>query len=669
MNDIDEINDFKDIEKSGKLNNELDMSNIYNVKIGGFGDVDFVRTYLTTLTIEELEKDVDVFETLSKDKNWPVSQIIQREVDKIRVSNISKDYVLKKERTVRYFPPIIIAILPRDQDESIASTLDYTKTIDLTIRDHIFEKSNFRNNIKLKEYFKSAEDLSIINGLYLLQVSKVFDLNILCWDKTKYNAIVIDGQHRLEALVHSKKQNPGIKNNHQDVVFLEFSQLIHKLEKETPPTVLTPVEVVRRVFVDINTNAKRVGIVRQVLMDDKDLASLLVQSLVDSENRDGTLKKEGSFLKSQLVDWYGESLKHTLPHITGILALHQILTDYLLDGSMSSIDDLRSPSKVKKWVRNLNQYFFVDKQIQPSEDTDYEITPLEVSLKEYTTQSSLDEEIYLDSMDVKETTLFVYDYRTLEIAQKSFEKMYLSSIVHFFEQFSPYKSAFEIVKENKGFDSISTVYKALLSSRKKIANSAILKDAIVKLRISMEDRLNQQYSLLLSVLGQKSLFNLLFKRIFQNFNNSYTEEIILNITKEFIKDINKIAGMGNKEMGYLFGFKEQFMVSKKSASYIDLGYVATQFWEGIIYEDGRIIYNTQGIKSFSSAIGYIIDLNNAIKDNQKLPEFNILFMEHRIRRILKKKGDKLDPAIEKDVKKIIKEKEKFIIDFLKKQNS
>lgn len=657
--ELNELNDFKEIEEGGRLKDDLNLSNIYNVKVGGFGDIEIVKTYLTSLTIDELEQDISVYETLSKDKSWPVSQIIQREVDKIRVSNISKDYVLRKERVVKYFPPIIIAILPKNPDETFSLKLDYEKKDPERLKEYIYEKSNYRRNEKLKDYFLSANDVSLVNGFYLLQVSKVFDFNILCWDKSKYYAVVIDGQHRLDSLVKSKKDNPSLKSYYQDVVFIDFTNLIKRLGDA-----VTPVEVVRRVFVDINTNAKRVGTVRQILMDDKDLASLLVQSLVDSVDREGADKPANKFLKSQLVDWYGESLKHNLPHITGILALQQILSDYLLDGSLSSIDNLRSPNKVKKWVNTLNSYFFVDKKIVP--DSPYSsVTKLLDSLKEYNVNRSLDEEIYEEESEFKETTLFVYDFRVLEVAQDTFEEMYASSIVQFFNDFEPYKKAYEIVDQNKGFDHTSIVCKALLSSRKNIASSKTLKDSIAKLKVEMEESLNEKFFLLFSVLGHKTLFNLFFKRIFQNFTPSYNEESIKRVVQLFLEDINTLVTKEKTAGGYIFGKKENFILNNLERGLVDLGAIASHFWEGIIYENNRIIYNSQGIKSFSSAIEYMINLNNSIKSNEELPEFKILFMESRIKRILKKTFDYSEDEISTYTAKIIGKKEEFIVSMFK----
>lgn len=659
---FDEIDDFDSIESEGLSDHEINLSNVYNVKVGGFGQPTSIKTYLCSLSVKDLERDIELYETLSRDKSWPVSQIIQREVDKIRVSDISKDYVLGEGRNVKYFPPLIIAILPKSSDGKISLSLDFnTENVD-GIKQLIFDKSQYRSNSKLKDYFIRAQNKSLISGLYVLEVSKVFDFTILCWDKSRYYAIVIDGQHRLDALIKSKKDDSTINDYLQDVVFLDFSSLIKSKAEE-----FTPVEVVRRVFIDINTNAKRVGIVRQILMDDKDLASLFVQSLVDSVNRSGTDKASNRYIPSLLVDWYGDSLKHTLPHLTGVLSLHQIISDYLIQYNLSSIDDLRSPNKVKNWVKRINDYFLVDKQILENEQYK-DIKKLSESFEKYTYSNNLFEEVRSDLDDeFKESSLFSYDYRTLEVAQRTFENLYAFGMVKFFNEFCPYKEVRKIIEDEGGFEPGSTLYKALISSRKKILVSKPLKDALDNIKIKLEAHCSERYFLMYTVLGQKAVFNLLFKRIFANFNKDFTEDKCIVIVEKYLSEINMALNLSIDGSRNLFGKKENLTLTEIDDELIDLGTISTSFWEGIIYEDNKIIYNSQGIQSLSSFIEYVINLCSKIKENPDCTsKMEISFHRQRIKRILKKRFDVLPESdIEEHASRIIEEKQKFIIEYIK----
>ena len=658
MTDLNEFDDLDNIESQGLSKNEINLSSVYNVKVGGFGSSKSIATYLCSLNINNLAEDISLYETLSRDKSWPVSQIIQREVDKVRVSNISKDYVLGEGRDVKYFPPLIVAILPVGEDGKIGLKMDFNPDNSSTIKQLIFDKSNYRNNSSLNKYFLASQNKSLINGLYLLEVSKVFDFNIFCWDKSKYYSIVIDGQHRLDSLLKSKDDNPSIEDYVQDVVFLDFSLLIKEFNQK-----YTPVEVVRRIFIDINTNAKRVNTVRQILMDDKDLASLFVQSLVDSVYKNGNDKPENVFIPSLLVDWYGDSLKHTLPHLTGILSLYQILSDYLILYNLTSINDRRSPFKVKNWVKRVNDYFLVDKQIVEHKRFE-EVKTLSESLEVFNTNTDLfqEEEDLLED-EFKETSLFNYDYRTLEIAQEVFEKLYAKSIVKFFNNFQPYSEVKRVISEQKGFDEGSILNTALLSSRNKIKKSKSLKSAISDIKIKLESEFNERYFLMYTVLGQKAVFSILFKRIFTVFNKDITEEKCIAIVDNFLNDINAILDLTIDGSRGIFGKRENLTLTDLSDDLTDLGTVATSFWEGIIYEDNKIIYNSQGIQSLSSFIEYVIVVYNKLKEDDKYDQMLVInFQEQRIKRILKKRFDSLsDSEIKIFTNQIIEAKQEFII--------
>ena len=392
---LNEIDDLDNLESSGSEEISLDLSNVYNIKLGGFGNDDNIRTYIASAKVKNLKDDLDLYETLTKDKSWPISQIVQREVDRVRVSNISKSYILSQGRPIKYFPPIIVAILPKDEHGMISLNMNFGESEGLdNSKEMRFARSKYNSNESIKPYVTRADNLSLIKGLFVLEVSKVFETYLFSWDKSKYYAVVIDGKNRLEALYKSAIDDISIENHFQDLIFIDFSKLLKTANQ------LSPVEVVRRIFVDINTNAQRVGFVRQVLMDDKDLSALCVQTLVDSVKKDGSGKDQDSFIRSQVVDWYGDNLKHTLPHLTGVLSLYQIIDDYLVQESIASINDMRSPRKVSKWVTRLNDVFFVDSTIENAREGNYsDVKPLYTSFSEYEERRSQNLELQAELDD------------------------------------------------------------------------------------------------------------------------------------------------------------------------------------------------------------------------------------------------------------------------------
>lgn len=663
MSEFNEINDFDEIEESGASEQTIKLSNLYNVIVGGFELNSGIRTYLCSVKVDELDQDISFYEELTKDKSWPVSQIIQREVDNIRVSNISKSYILGEGRPVKYFPPIIVAILPKEEDGQIKLHFKKSDSVDSDIRNLIFEKSIFRDNTKLKEYFLNCENLTNTENLFLLKVSKVFDLNILCWNKTDYYAIVIDGQHRLEALLKSKEEDPKIGEFRQDVAFLDFSEYVINNEKND--TSLSPVEVVRRVFIDINTNAKKVGIVRQILMDDKDLASLMVQSIVESVNPDGTDKLTNKFVKSELVDWYGKSLKHQIPHITGILSLYQIFNDYLVQNSLNSIDDHRSKSKVRKWVKSMNDRFFIDSII---DEKRLDVIKLEKDESKYLESIKLNEELNEDFGDeFKESELFTYDYQVLDIASERFNNVYVESFVKVFDEFLPYQKIFAIIEQQEGLIKGNILNTALIASPNKFRSSSILRGELSKIRALIKSELDEKLFLSFTVLFQKVLFLNLIQRFDMVNSLEMKNEDSLEIASKYLNEINTLIDYCLQKDISLFGFKDKLQINiDENDDLSELGTIATSFWDGIIYENGNIIYNTQGIRSLSSFFDLILDLMKN-KDEKKYIPISISkipYVESRIKRIIYKQYNSIsDEEVNIFTAKIIDLKNNFIIDY------
>jgi len=658
---MNELDDFSEIESSGLSEDSIDLSNVFQIKTGGFGDHSELRTYFGSANVGKLKEDISLYETLTKDKSWPVSQIIQREVDRFRVSGISKGYILGTGRLIKYFPPIIIAILPKDDEGKIGLKLNFEVDNSKEVKQAIYKKSNYNQNKKIEPYVIDADNISLIDGLYVLEVSKVFDTRLLAWDKNKFYAVVIDGQHRLEALFKSMDDHPPVDHYLQDVVFIDFSPLIAKKPE------LTPVEVVRRIFIDINTNAQRVGFVRQVLMDDKDLASLCVQCLVDSSNRDGSEKNPDTYLQSQIVDWYGDKLKHTLPHLTGILSLYQIIDDFFIKDSLASLRDRRSPKRVQNWVSRINTIFMVDATIENSEYLkELEISSLHKSFEEYKERITQNEE-YSDDIDdeYKESEIFEYDYRILDIASDKFEEIYLRPFIKFFNELKPYKKTIDLIEEEGGFEPNNILATALISSRKKIGITKAYKDAIRNLKIKIENTLHTKYFLLFTVLGQKVLFNNLFQRILANLTSDFNEENCLTITNDYLEKLDSLFEFIEEKDVSLFSHKENLNLSSVPQELQDLGTLASSFWEGVIYESNNIIYNTQGIRALSYILNEFININEARAkkeiftiDLSKTP-----YLKPRITRILKKRYEYNDSEIENYTNEIIKLKNEFIINY------
>jgi hypothetical protein len=658
---MDELTNIDELENQGSMDSDLNISNVYSVRKGGFGVSSFINTYLSTLSVLALTEDVQFYETLSADKDWPVSQIIQREVDQERVNLIAKKYLLGAGRTVKYFPPIIVALLPRELDGSFAKEYNFTPDDSNMAKNLILDKSIYRNNQEFRTLTLKKTNESLVDGLYNYNTSAIFEHNLLCWDKNKFFAVVIDGQHRLDALIKSGNEDHMYKQALQDVLFLDVSPLVQ--QKST----FTPVEILRTIFIDINTNAKSVGLVRRILMDDKDLASLCVQSLVESINKDGTSKEDDEFIPSTLIDWYGESIKHELPHLTGLITLHQILTDQLVEKKLVSIEDHRDTNKINSFIGTMNQNFFVDQTIK--NDADYQdVKTLEKSFSEYLSDKEINREIFAQEFnDGLDSILFTYDYRVLEVAQKNFEKFYLKSMIKILINTIPYTEVISSLSDKGGFDPQNNLYRSLLLPVKKIRAKENLRNAYLDARRTLSEQVNPRYFLFYSVVGQKGLFYAFFELLDQKFVEGSDVQTVVDTQTKFTDDLNDVLNFLSAKEVNLFG--NDPLVVPQSAAFEQYGTVSSSFWEGILYENDRIIYNSQGVRAFADILKLLVILNERRKggiEMESLVSTQIRFSSIRTKRLLNKNiGVRTDEEWDAVSQLILISKKEYLISLFK----
>lgn len=588
------IDDFLNSDLSPEIPDDLLFSKVYKVLKGGF-DLDGVETYLGSAKVGHLAKDIEIFELLTEDKSWPVSSIIQRDVDDNRVEKIANEFILKKHNNVKYFPPIVVAIVPRDMEEGICKTFELKKTesTEENVKKLIFKNGSYAGVLEKK--FLSSIDRSTLDGFYVLNWLQDEAKDALCWDKKKVFAIVIDGQHRLQALKRALKKKQEVAEYYQDIVFLDVSKRANAEGR-------SPVEAIRRVFIDINYNAAQVTNARRTLMDDKDLSSLIVQTLVNDDDQNG--EREGKFLVPQLVDWHSENLKHSFPQITGVLVLQQLIEDnFLGSDNLVSISDMRKPKKVSNFVQNLNSRFLVDQRIDTT--TYYQgFKKLSESHKEFREQ--IDKQT--EEQD-QEDFLFNMDYNVLNVARDTFEEIYSSSIVKFFKEFLPYTLAIKILEDKGVFNITNVLNRIIIKNPKKWTSDE--RDKIQALGTEMRDELDPNYYLCFTVLGQKAFFRHYFKELIRKTESTdITKEIVEEFTTDWLLRINSLLRKFNNTQ--FFSNDQQFKTDSKALSDFGLsnyGSISTSFWQGIIYNETNIIYNTQGIEGLVGVINYLYKVN------------------------------------------------------------
>jgi hypothetical protein len=596
----------------------LDMSNVYEVYQGGFGiNPNTIPTYICSSTIKQLTEDLITFEKLLKVKKWPVSKILQREVNKKRVEEISRKFIQGSEK-VKYFPPIVVALLPRNEDNMAEEykLVEENEYLNSAI-EKIFANSNFSTNSESRDLIISSEKISNAEGLFILKPFPV-NFQLFSWDKSKFFAIVIDGQHRFESL---KKAAEDPTSNYnlwkQDVIFIDGSSLSMNLQNND----YLPINFFRKIFIDINKHPVQVSKAKQIIMDDNDVASLFVQSIVDDDQ-----SEESKYLKPELIDWHTSASKHELPYLTSVLNLHSIFQEKLLNGkNLSSIADLVNPQKVKEWVDRLNDYFFVDETIESKK---LQIKKLKDSLDEY-------KDIWNDD----EFELFNFDRQILSIAQNNFADIYRESFVKLFNEFRAYSLLISFLNDKNIFDRSNDLSDILLKSSENREKSEDI--LFNKLKRECDEYICPNYSIILSVVGQKSLIDIFYNYITSNRGAQITNERHLQLTNEFLEEINNVFVLIENGSSKLFGKNEtnthytDFVKQNFTTLSVEYPGLSNTFWSEMLFYGTAIKYNTIGIRAITKTINYCLLCNkqSSIDDINKLANIENKEFKTRIKNL------------------------------------
>jgi len=613
----------------------INPSKLYFTYPGGFGPPsEFLTTFFCAKKIADLKDDLITFESLVDQKDWPVSKILQREIDKKRVKEIINKYILAKDK-LKYFPPLTVALLPRDKDQILNKYIKKNPNSDYSSQ---FYKNLFDNNQELRSFFENNysefekfNDESKAEGL-IIKRGQIHGMpfSILNWDNNKFHAVIIDGQHRFFSLVEASKQNKDIDNFTQEVVFIDASSKYFDLSSKGGN--ITPVKLFRKVFIDINRTPAIVSTSKQIIMDDMDVVSLFVQAVVDDDQDSSDM-----FLPPQIIDWHTPAEKYELPYLTSIIQLKDILLNYFLDkASISSFNDLKSKDKVQNWYDTLQSRFLIDEAIEQynlKKDNRITIDSLRKSVEVFVQSSGSAP----TGGEIEFEDVFYYDTNVLSVAQSKFNEIYRNGFILFFKNIRPYKKALDWLTSEKVFDKDLVISKVLVKKKENLKHNE-QKDILDPLKVKANSALNPEFEIFHFVVGQKALFNSYFKYLLKNLSNKDNESVSA-VTKEYLNKANAVFDYLNSNEIYLFGnFESRAKMSYRE--YVKKSYkaqvdvyepLANDFWDDFLYFDKNINYNSVGVKAISNTLDLLIECLGKTKSEYKSMPFPELKKRMKIR--------------------------------------
>lgn len=231
-----------------------------------------VNYLLCCLNIDDIGK-LSTASSAFEFSNIRFEDMMQRDVDYERVDDkIIEQYLKKGLNRVLFFPPIIVSVvvLENDQIKEVYEEVEYK-----LVKDEIqivFDRDKFCIELPLCD----------VDTGYSVIIEEQPQHYNPSWASFKYNSrkiklIVIDGQHRYEALSRLAHQNKNLLHAVQLPVCIVFTPAAKSSEERNESIV----KDLREMFVTINTTAKEVSGHFIVLLKDGSLASMAVRSLAN----------------------------------------------------------------------------------------------------------------------------------------------------------------------------------------------------------------------------------------------------------------------------------------------------------------------------------------------------------------------------------------------------
>ncbi|MGB3405327.1 MAG: DNA sulfur modification protein DndB [Microcoleaceae cyanobacterium] len=376
------------------------------------------------------------------------NQLLQRDLDDYRVATELVDYLLKPKFTgPAFYTPVLAAVLPFDGINPVDRYPEITG--DKTYRDSddlLWEQTQFgdafrvlklqdenQNNLhKIKlgrlEFNKHKIKLAVIDGQHrvmaLLAIRRTIDRN---WETTKGNPYRFFYETRIKELIK--------ENKYFDLKEIEFPVCICWFPDTNPSETSwpDPHKAARKLFVDVNQNAKKPNQSRLILLSDTELVSIFTRALLNC------LREEDS------SPFPLHAIEYDYPHETGggspvrptalanVIMLRKAI-DWALRGD-------------KKYIENVDRK--ISRGRTAEEDKDKRLRK-ELEVDDWLTQETLDEgmtgNITFDRRDLGNEN---FPKSKVENLNQKFMEGWGEVIIKIVSEFIPFKCHVEALTELK----------------------------------------------------------------------------------------------------------------------------------------------------------------------------------------------------------------------------
>ena len=320
-----------------------------------------VEYFLTSIPISQIDELCFARDVESKTKNF--DYLIQRDIDEERARKDICSYLADSEKgKVIFLPPLIAAVIGVDTDGVIEDYYpDCEISIDNTAITTINTEVEDEQDI-IREWpglFKISTIVDKKNGTKLVTddvISHIpldiqqanFKMN-LKKTTTGGRLVVIDGQHRLFALKYLMANEPSKVKNLTIPICIMYSPLSTSQNKKENDDIPTITNVLRKLFVDVNSTVEKVSGHFLTLLSDDNLGSIVCRDFCSKVHNEGVNNGRGL----GLIEWNTKNDKESKTisrshSITSIGVIYDTLEKLFY--SKKGVDSLRGDLIQSEWT-------------------------------------------------------------------------------------------------------------------------------------------------------------------------------------------------------------------------------------------------------------------------------------------------------------------------------
>ena len=397
--------------------------------------------------------------------NWSLEELFQRDIDWERVETELVNGYLKATGELSFFNSLTIALLPQTGSK--------------------IEESYGQPELRPDAAYPGWEKIDV--GNICVEYSSDRSIGAVRWHKQRVFPVAIDGQHRLAAL---KQYCEDLDENQPELetkIPLLFLILDKRAGFEGRPG--EPIiETIRKIFIDLNKNARNVPRSRVILLDDRTIQFLCVRTLVASNAQESS-----GVLPLSMVTWREDEAKFDSGYsITSVLNLNEIVS-YCLGPSLEATD-LLEKEEVERYVGKITGKLELDAEIQ-------------TSIKDHTELLTGREE------------RFSFEKEQLDALKGAFREQWTPYIIRIFREFAPYKQYLSTAKQVKAIDGMLADYLLLseekrrqFREKKKIEDKTFNPPVRNRYSLRDADRLETERVGVLRSISKSTLYQFLYTR-------------------------------------------------------------------------------------------------------------------------------------------------------------